>query len=52
MSVRIPKNVTEIGEGAFFWCNKLADVTFDNKTACKYIGENAFAGTPFKARRK
>lgn len=50
--MRIPRNVKEIGENAFFWCAKLANVIFDDKSACKHIGTNAFAGTLFEAGRK
>lgn len=40
--IRIPGNVTNIGEGAFNWCETIEEVFIPNNV--KYIGEGVFDG--------
>ncbi len=46
-SVHIPKSVKKIGEEAFENCASLTTVEWDEDCNIEYIGENAFAGTPY-----
>ena len=45
VSVRFPKGLTEIGEGAFYHCDQLSDVTIPSTVTT--IGRNAFNHTPW-----
>ena len=42
--ILIPKSVKKIGSKAFFGCNKLNRVYFENESKCNKIGEDAFTG--------
>ncbi len=43
-SITIPKEVTEIGDGAFRGCDKIKEVKFEKPNKIKSIGESAFSG--------
>lgn len=49
-SLTLPGNVLEIGDKAFFGCEKLKSITIENASRLKSVGEDAFKGIPKKAK--
>ena len=44
-SISIPKDVTRIGDNAFYACTGIKEITFANDCALKVIGDSAFRAT-------